>query len=71
MAKPGPVPKGDREPFTARYPTDHLAIYKARAVAAGLPVGDYLAAMLASAHGLEEPSYLHRNPNQPTLLTGT
>ena len=68
---PGPQPKGDREPFTGRYPREHLAIYKARAAAAGLPLGDYLATVLASAHGLDEPEYLSRNPNQPKLLTGT
>lgn len=68
---PGPRPKGDREPFTGRYPREHLAIYKARAAAAGLPLGDYLARVLASAHGLDEPEYITRNPNQPELLTGT
>ena len=70
-ARRGPVPKGRREVFTGRYPADHLDLYKARAAAAGLPLGDYLASVLASAHGLAEPEYLHRSRNQPELLTGT
>lgn len=67
----GPVPKGNREAFTGRYPAEHLDLYKARALAAGLPLGDYLATVLATAHGLDEPDYVHRNRNQPQLLTGT
>jgi len=66
--KRGPKPKGKRTAITSRYPDDHLALYKARAVAEGIPLGDYLARVLAAAHGLDEPSYLHRNANQPVLL---
>lgn len=69
--KPGPKPKGKRTAFTVRYPDDHLAIYKHRAAAAGVPLGDYLAAKMASAEGLDEPEYLQRNRHQPALLTGT
>ena len=70
--RPGPKPKGKRTAITSRYPDDHLALYKARAVAEGMPLGDYLARVLAEAHGLDEPSYLHRSSNQPVLLeTGT
>lgn len=57
--------------FTGRYPSEHLELYKVRATAAGLPLGDYLAGVLAAAHGLDEPEYLNRNRNQPELLTGT
>ena len=67
----GPAPKGRREAFTGRYPSEHLDLYKARAASAGLPLGDYLATVLATAHGLNEPDYVHRNRNQPELLTGT
>jgi hypothetical protein len=57
--------------FTGRYPAEHLELYRHRAAAVGLPLGDYLAGILASAHGLDEPEYLHRNRDQPELLTGT
>jgi hypothetical protein len=67
-AKPGPEPKGDRTAYTLRAPRDHMDYYKAAAVAAGLPLGDYLALVLARSHDLEEPAYLHRpNNNQPDL----
>ena len=69
--RPGPKPKGDRAPFTGRFPAAHLDIYRARAAAAGMPLGDYLSVVLATAHGLDEPAYVHRNNrNQPELLTG-
>lgn len=69
--KPGPKPKGKRTPFIGRYPDDHLAVYKARAAAEGIPLGDYLARVMAEAHGLDEPSYLNRSRNQPELLLNT
>ena len=70
--KPGPKPKGKRTQFVGRYPDDHLAVYKARAMAEGIPLGDYLARVMAQAHGLDEPPYLHRSRSQPELLeTGT
>lgn len=69
--KPGPKPKGKRTPFVGRYPDDHLAVYKALAAAEGIPLGDYLARVMAAAHGLDEPSYLHRTPSHPELFKAT
>lgn len=66
--KPGTKPKVRSSRFVGRYPDDHLALYKARAAAKGIPLGDYLGLVMAAAHGLDEPSYIHRNPNQPELL---
>lgn len=66
--KPGRKPKGKSTRFVGRYPDDHLAVYKAQAAARKLPLGDYLALVMAAAHGLDEPAYLHDNPNQPRLL---
>lgn len=70
LTKPGRPAKGDREAATGRFPRAHLDTYKARAAAAGLPLGDYLALVMAQAHGLDEPAYLTKNPDQPQLLTG-
>ncbi len=67
--KLGRPAKGDRAPATGRFPKNHLDLYKAQAAAAGLPLGDYLALVMARAHGLDEPGYLTTNRNQP-LLTG-
>lgn len=58
--KPGPIPKTGRSQFTVRMPSEHLEHYKREAERQGLPIGDYLAAMLAATHGLPEPDYLAR-----------
>ena len=66
--KPGTRPKGERSAITVRVPIDHKAVYdEARG---GMPLSDYLALVLARAHELAEPSYVHRNPNQQELPLG-
>ena len=35
-----------------------------------MPLSDYLALVLARAHELDEPAYVHRNPNQQELPLG-
>lgn len=66
----GRPPKGDREGLTVRFPRTHLDTYRAQAAAAGLPVGDYVALVLARSTGLDEPAYLTTNKDQPKLLAG-
>jgi hypothetical protein len=58
--RPGPVPKGARKQFTVRALEDHVPVYEAAAAEAGIPLGDYIAGVLARAHGLPEPTYIHR-----------
>ena len=41
-----------------RVPREHKRRYEEEAAKAGLFVGDYIAVMLARAHGLPEPDYL-------------
>lgn len=67
--RPGPRAKGDRSPLHVRVPKVHRAVYEKAALAAGMPLGDYVAIMLARAHELDEPDYVHRNqdPNQVAL----
>lgn len=38
-----------------------MAIYRAAAIDAGLPLGDYLAIALAAQHGLPVPDYMDPN----------
>lgn len=40
--KPGPDPKGVREQFTVRVPSDQMAVYRNEARRRGMPMGDYL-----------------------------
>jgi predicted HicB family RNase H-like nuclease len=55
--KPGPKPKkGDRSQITLRVPAKHREIYALAAVANGLPLNDYLVAVLARAHHLPVPA---------------
>ena len=68
--RPGRQSKGDREPTTVRAPRAHMSIYRAEASERGMPLGDYLAFVLADAHGLDAPHYSVRGSNQPPLLTG-
>lgn len=65
--KPGPAPKGHRDPFTVRVPTEHKPIYEQQARNAGLPLGDYVALVLAHAHQLPEPAYITASPGQEAL----
>lgn len=70
MAKIGRPGKGDRIPTMSRLPRGHRAVYEAAARAADVPLGDYIALMLARAHELEEPEYIHRNRDQAELPLG-
>lgn len=67
---PGPDKKGDRAQHTLRVNRPYLGIYRAAAERAGLSLNDYLEAVLAQAHQLDEPPYLSRNRDQPPLLAG-
>lgn len=74
--KRGPKPKGERKQFTVSFPVDDLALYKALADEQGLATGDYIAAVVARAHGREEPKWVKRGwpytdepDNQPQLLS--
>lgn len=58
MASRGRRPRGDRVPTSFKAPRDHLAIYRAAADEAGLPLGDYLVIALAERHELPLPEYL-------------
>ena len=69
-ARIGRRPKGDREAMHVRVPKDHKRRYEQEATEAGLCVADYVAIVLARAHQLEEPDYLHRSQNQEALPLG-
>lgn len=58
MARPGPTPKGDRSAITVRMERRHRSTYEQEAAKAGLPLGDYLALVLARGHQLDVPDYL-------------
>ncbi len=64
----GPDPKGDRSAITVRIPRTHRALYERAASAAGIPLGDYIAAQLARAHELEEPDYVTAWPRRQEAL---
>lgn len=66
--KPGPVPKGVRATFSMRMPPEHKAMYEQLAREAGLPLCDYLTAVLAKVHELPEPEYVHRKSRQKEQL---
>lgn len=65
--KPGPVPKGDRSQFTIRVPADHRPVLEKAAKEAGLPLGDYVAVVLAAKHDLPIPAYVNRDKGQEAL----
>lgn len=71
MATRGPKPKGKRRQFTVSFPQDDFELYQARAAARGLPMGDYIAAICATAHGRDEPEYVQQPwpYNQPDLIS--
>lgn len=58
--RPGPEPKGVRRQLTVRLPIDQYEVYKGEADSRGMPMADYVAAVLARGHGLPEPAYLRR-----------
>lgn len=64
MAKPGRKPKGDRHPMLVRVPKEHHALYAAAAKQAGMPLGDFLAVVLAERFDLDVPSYVDRDKNR-------
>lgn len=66
-AKRGRKPKGVREQIGVRVPVEQKALYEEAARAAGLPLGDYVAIILAQHHDLDLPSYLLENKNQEQL----
>jgi len=70
MAPRGRQPKGERAQILARVPTKHRHVYEQRAVEARLPLGDYVALVMAKAHDLEEPEYLKRDQHQGELPLG-
>lgn len=69
-ARVGRRPKGDREAMHVRVPKDHKRRYEQEAAEAGLCVADYVAIVLARAHHLEEPAYVHRTQDQEALPLG-
>ncbi|PRY09894.1 hypothetical protein [Kineococcus rhizosphaerae] len=56
--KPGPKPRGVREPITARVPADHRKLYVEQAKAMGIPLTDYVALVMARAHHLADPAFI-------------
>lgn len=69
-ARLGRRPKGEREAMHVRVPKEHKRLYEQEAAEAGLCVADYVAIVLARAHKLEEPSYIHRGQEQEALPLG-
>lgn len=53
-----------------RVPKKHRVVYEQLAEQDGLPLGDYIAKVLARAHELDEPDYLSRNRTQTELPLG-
>ena len=53
-----------------RVPRTHRAVYEELAERAGLPLGDYVAMLLAQAHELDEPEYLSWSRRQSELPLG-
>lgn len=60
-------PKGEREPFTVRVPPPHAEVYRREATQRGLRWSDYLALVLAEAHGLDTPPWMQASENQEVL----
>jgi len=56
--KPGPKPRGIREPISARVPVDHKRLYEELAERMGIPLTDYVALVMARAHKLGDPDYI-------------
>ncbi len=56
--KPGPKPRGVRGAIATRVPLEHKAHYERCAAERNMPVSDYLALLLAEAHGLPVPEYI-------------
>jgi hypothetical protein len=56
--KPGNPGLGARKAITSRVPPPHWAVYAQEAEEAGIPLGDYVARILARAHKLPEPEWI-------------
>lgn len=64
MPNPG---KGHRFPFTVRVPSEHADVYARAAARHGMKKSDYLAWVLAEAHGLEAPDWIQPEDRQEVL----
>lgn len=59
--KPGRKPKGQRAQILVRTPTAQRPVFDEAAKQANLPLGDYVAVVLAIAHGLPIPDYIEES----------
>ncbi|WP_203338640.1 hypothetical protein [Nocardioides limicola] len=67
----GRKPKGNRAAISCRVPSDQKPLFEEAARAAGMPLGDYVAVILAEHHGFPVPEYLlPRNKGQAELPIG-
>jgi len=62
--RPGTPPKGDRSAITVRVPRSHRSVYEQAAAQQGLPLSDYIGVLLARAHELQDPDYVHRGHHE-------
>jgi hypothetical protein len=62
--------KGDRDHIVTRPSRVVGDLVRQRAEEAGLTISDYVAAVLARAHGVPEAAPLHRAPEQEVLPLG-
>lgn len=54
----GRKPKGNRAAISCRVPADQKPVLEEAARSAGMPLGDYVAVILARHHDLPIPNYL-------------
>lgn len=66
--RPGPAIKGDRVPMHVRVERAHRSVYEDAADELGLPLGDYVALVLAREHDLNVPPYIRRRAVQNEQL---
>lgn len=70
QSKRGRKPKGAREQISAKVPTEHKPLLELEAMKAGLPLCDYVAVVLAEAHGWPTPGYVNKGAGQEELPIG-
>ena len=58
LDEPARIPRGERATIPLRIPTEDRAVYDRLSRRAGLTTPDYMAAVMAQAHGLRIPRYL-------------
>jgi hypothetical protein len=58
MNRGGRKPKGNRTAISCRVPADQKPLFEEAAREAGMPLGDYVAVILAEHHGFPVPDYL-------------